>query len=175
MAVTPSGWQYALPTETLLAWPAVSQAVADKLEDVLGTVDVNTPWTTFTPVLVGWSVGTTGSSATGRYYQINKTVIAQINFTFGTVGATFPSGSPSVALPILHVSTNPSNTSAVQYNDVSATTAFIGTTTFTTSRVSFNVNNTAGTYATATALSPLIPMTWAAGDSISLQIIYEVA
>jgi hypothetical protein len=32
MASTASGWQYAVPTDTLVAWPAVSQAVADKLE-----------------------------------------------------------------------------------------------------------------------------------------------
>lgn len=32
MASTASGWQYAVPNDTLVAWPAVSQAVADKLE-----------------------------------------------------------------------------------------------------------------------------------------------
>ena len=32
MASTASGWQYAVPTDTLVAWPAVSQAVADKLQ-----------------------------------------------------------------------------------------------------------------------------------------------
>lgn len=32
MAATTSGWQYAVPNDTLVAWPAVSQAVADKLE-----------------------------------------------------------------------------------------------------------------------------------------------
>lgn len=32
MASTASGWQYAVPNDTLVAWPAVSQAVADKLQ-----------------------------------------------------------------------------------------------------------------------------------------------
>lgn len=32
MATTASGWSYAVPNDTLVAWPAVSQAVADKLE-----------------------------------------------------------------------------------------------------------------------------------------------
>lgn len=36
MASTTSGWQYAVPNDTLVAWPAVSQAVADKLETNLG-------------------------------------------------------------------------------------------------------------------------------------------
>jgi len=32
MAVTPSGWPYAVPNDTLVSWPAQSQALADKLE-----------------------------------------------------------------------------------------------------------------------------------------------
>lgn len=40
MASTASGWQYAVPTDTLVAWPAVSQAVADKLEIVAGGKNV---------------------------------------------------------------------------------------------------------------------------------------
>lgn len=36
MASTASGWQYAVPNDTLVAWPAVSQAVADKLELQVG-------------------------------------------------------------------------------------------------------------------------------------------
>ena len=46
MASTASGWQYAVPTDTLVAWPAVSQAVADKLQTDLpypaGLVRINT-------------------------------------------------------------------------------------------------------------------------------------
>jgi hypothetical protein len=40
MASTASGWQYAVPTDTLVAWPAVSQAVADKLEIAVGGKNV---------------------------------------------------------------------------------------------------------------------------------------
>jgi hypothetical protein len=39
MAVTPSGWPYAVPNDTLVSWPAQSQALANKLESAIGASD----------------------------------------------------------------------------------------------------------------------------------------
>lgn len=96
MAATTSGWQYAVPNDTLVAWPAVSQAVADKLES---TVSTGTAWTTFTPTLT-----TTSGSVTSyvvdaaRYIKIGKTVTVSYNVTVTNNGTG--AGQTNLTLPV---------------------------------------------------------------------------
>lgn len=60
-------------------------------------------WETWTPVLTASTTNPTlgtGSTATGRYGRINKTVFGQLNITFGTAGVNQGVGFYFVTVPI---------------------------------------------------------------------------
>jgi len=72
---------------------------------VLTAAELNAPmkWTSYTPALT--SSGTqpvlgTGSSATGKYVQINKFVHGYFNIQFGTSGITAGTGNYLISLPV---------------------------------------------------------------------------
>lgn len=111
MATTASGWSYAVPNDTLVAWPAVSQAVADKLETnianyapglaLIKTQTIGTAVSSVTvtnafsstydnyKIIINGGVGSTTSSisiqigaAATAYYG----GLAQVPYSTGTVG-----------------------------------------------------------------------------------------
>lgn len=60
-------------------------------------------WETWTPVLTASTTNPTlgtGSTATGRYGRVNKTVFGNLNITFGTAGVNQGSGFYFVTVPI---------------------------------------------------------------------------
>jgi len=129
-------------------------------------------WTSYTPTLTAWTVGT-GSTFTSQYTQIGKTVIWSMKYAAGT-GATFV-GNPTFSLPV---------TAATSTNYFNGTPAiFLCASTFyagwawngSTTAVSINVGNAAGTYLTATTISATIPAAWAVGATVSFQMIYQAA
>jgi len=137
-------------------------------------------WTTWTPVLggTGWSLGSTGSEAIGKYVQIGKTVHFTARLTFGTVGATFSAvNRPSITLPVTATaaSGNIDFVTSIAYYDSSATLRYLGSCDFQTSAMSLFCWNAAGTYLVGAAVINTAPFTWAASDEIHVSGTYEAA
>jgi hypothetical protein len=126
---------------------------------------------TWTPTWTNLSVG--NGTLTAKYVQIGKLVYGRVKLVFGTTTAI--SGDVSFTIPV---------TAAVSGSDIVSQMAQMtqgGTRNIglllATSTTVFNVyvGNSAGTYTTITALSSLIPFTWANGNVLDFSFIYEAA
>lgn len=136
-------------------------------------------WTSYTPVLsgTGWSIGTTGSVATGLYCKIGKTVHFRAQLRFGTSGATFGAGSIRISFPFAHragwsLLTAP----ALQAYGWNWTTS-----TWYVLQAVYVDDNTFQLYATnnangaLTSTTSTVPFTWAANHEIYVTGTYEAA
>lgn len=96
MATTASGWPYALPNDTLVAWPAVSQAMADKLQAGLQVKWVRSDTAPSTPAEGDVWVDTTGSTTIPKLWNGS----AWVTFSSGVLydaSVTATTGSPTTA------------------------------------------------------------------------------
>ena len=133
---------------------------------------IGAAWETYTPTLTASTTNPTlgsGSTATGRYARINKTVFYYAEFAFGT-GANAGSGSYRVSLPITALNALNVVGSGWLYdssaNRLETCVVRLGATTY------------AWLYATATntyQTQNAQPWTWAQGDAINFFIVYEAA
>ena len=150
---------------------------------VLTAAELNAPmaWTSYTPALS--SSGTqpvlgTGSSATGKYVQINKFVFGYFNIQFGTSGITAGTGNYFVSLP---VASSRTTGNFWEYNVGTGT--FGDTSTANDYMVKFNFNNstTLIAYYWATfngqlsAIGAAAPVAIATQDRFSGFFAYEAA
>ena len=142
---------------------------------VLTAATLNTigaAWETYTPALTASTTNPTlgtGSSATGRYGQVNKIVCGQGQINFGTAGVSAGSGFYYVSLPITAQSSG-KVIGQFQFYDSSAFAVYVGTLiSDTTTRSLMYYNNPASVASNTT------PFTWAASDFIRYTFQYEAA
>lgn len=128
----------------------------------------------WTPTINNLTQG--NGSGSYSYVQIGKTVIANFYFVLGSTSAI--TGDVNFSLPVNHSSTNRSAASGkATLIDASPTTRYSGMCypVSTPSYCYVRVDKTDGTYATQTALSSTVPITWTTSDAIVATIIYEAA
>lgn len=133
---------------------------------------IGAAWETYTPALTASTTNPTlgtGSSATGRYGQVNKIVCGQGQITFGTAGISAGSGFYYVSLPITAQASG-KVIGQFQFLDSSASATYIGTLiSDTTTRALMYYNNP------SSVATNIAPFTWAASDFIRYTFQYEAA
>ena len=138
--------------------------------DVIRAIDIPDfdPWIDYTPTLTSSGTAPTTSTATGSYIQHGKLVIAYCNIVIATAGT----GNYSVALPVA---------SAAVATDTMLGGAWLQDSSPSTPNVGVVVAQAANTtcqvriHAVAAVMGATSPWTWAAGDAIRLDLMYEAA
>lgn len=141
--------------------------------DVVDAADLNTiagAWDSFTVTLTNATLGSGGTS-TGFYKKIGRLIVFRVQITFGTSPSI--TGEIRVDLPVT-AAANLGNTQILMV-DASPSATYVGTPSFTTTYVGVRAVNASATYATATATSSTIPITWAVDDQIRIVGVYESA
>lgn len=126
-------------------------------------------WDTYAPTWTGTSNPAIGNGVlTGRFLRIGKTVFATIVLRMGST-TTYGSGAWTFTLPVASVWTTETNVSmgSAMLFDTSATARKTGQ-VFNTAQSTVQVVTDAGTLVGAT-----VPWTWATGDVLSLDLMYE--
>ncbi len=138
-------------------------------------------WSSFTPSLVNFTVGTGGSAATSAFYiQIGKTVFYRLVAVLGSSGQSVGSGV-SFTLPVARRSGGESGTGSTLIGVVklehTGVSNFTGAVSIagagSTATVLFS--SVSSTLITLTALSSTTPFVWAAGDSLNIEGFYEAS
>ena len=143
---------------------------------------IGAAWETYTPVLTASTTNPTlgsGSVVSGKYTQINKLVVANFSFTFGT-GATAGSGNYIISMPITAKTTSQAFTQNelgwILLRDASTASAGFAYPYISTATTFLLAYQPPTYYVTALSnVTNAAPWTWAASDTISGQIIYEAA
>ncbi len=132
-------------------------------------------WTTWTPTITGITVGN-GVITQAKYTQIGKSVFVKFLFTFGTT--TTLTSDPVITLPV----TSTSLTGAFRclgtgtFYDSSATSGVLAQPTYqSTTQVVFKCLYAGASYGTYSGSNSTIPFTWATGDEVSGEFVYEAA
>jgi hypothetical protein len=130
-------------------------------------------WSTYTPALTAASSNPTlgsGSSATGSYVRIGRTIIGRCRLAFGTSGTAAGSGAYRVSLPVTPVT--PAAVSAIvgsgSVRDASSGNSYV---------ISC-VNGSGDTFITMNAdttqsVSDSAPFAWSTQDAIGIEFTYE--
>jgi hypothetical protein len=128
----------------------------------------------FTSFIPTWTNVTVGNGAQNHaYLQMGKLIIARYELVFGSTSAI--TGTPVATLPVTGLS-NVSFGFFSHYRDVSAPASFDGIITVaSTTTVNFLVFNPAAANANRIGVTSTTPMTWANGDMMQGQVIYEAA
>lgn len=144
-------------------------------EHLVASTGTSWVWQTYVPTLTNLSGGTLNYS---KYAQIGKTVIVKGAYTLAGAGVA---GSVRWSLPVAsHADSFPSS----GYNTIgyaafldSGTANFDGLVNLdsTTTSMIITVIGVAASYAANTVLSSTVPMTWASGDRLVFQAMYEAA
>ena len=126
-------------------------------------------WDTYTPTWTGTSNPSIGNGVlTGRYLRLGKTIICTIVMQMGST-TTYGSGTWTITLPVESVWASQTNVSmgSAHLFDTSATARKTGQV--------FNVGQSTVRIVTdsATLVGTAVPWTWATGDVLSLDLVYE--
>ncbi len=144
---------------------------------VLTAATLNTigaAWESWTPVLsasvTNPNLGTT-STKDGKYCRINKTIIAQANFTFNGTGITAGAGFYKCSLPFPAIAAAPTVGSvvAIDVSTFASTVNIVGLDT-TTLAIGYGTGG-----ASLAASIQATTYVWAAGDILRWFMIYEAA
>lgn len=118
--------------------------------------------TSYTPTWTGITTGN-GTNA-GGWVQFGRTTYFRATFTLGTTSAI--TGAVTVTLPVTSATSNLTGRFSVGLYD-SGGSEYLGASGGVSSTVvSVQAINTAGTYAVNANLSSTIPFTWGNGDAI---------
>lgn len=150
----------------------------------INTGAYGTSWnpTSFVPVFTNLTVGTGGSAGvSGTYQQVGKVIYASAVFTLGTAG--FSVGALTLNYPLTPASGTPysfwgviNDGGAVFYDLYALPNG--GTTSFNIGAKRINqatAANVPTTYLTYISVGATVPMTWAAGDSLVVSLVYPAA
>jgi hypothetical protein len=138
-------------------------------------------WTSYTPTLTGWAIGTGGVAAlTGHYRYAQGRVQVRVSLFLGTSGASVTGNPARISLPVsstaLQTSPQIVPIGGGSLFDTSAATAYRATIYQQTSAgVTDIVVGYAGTVDVLTAITGAGPFTWAAGDSARVEAEYDPA
>lgn len=132
-------------------------------------IDAWTAWVPTTNITVG------DGSVVARYQRIGRTVLFQYRFTFGTTSAM--ATSPNFSLPVAINTTGLTSARSPLGNAVifdASGTQFSAELVYQSTDLGLVLcYNTAGTFSTAASVSSTVPMTWATGDLLLAQGVYE--
>lgn len=134
---------------------------------------IGAAWETWTPTLTASTTNPTlgtGSTASGRYGRINKTVFGQLFIQFGTAGVAQGSGFYYVSVPITAQATGPTVGSGYILDNSASLVRHVISILDTTGRMALWIDNSTNYSVTATN-----PWTWAASDQIRIDFLYEAA
>lgn len=172
--LTINGVNYELPEND-----GVGQKVPSYNEALIaltGALSTGVAWSSWTP---SWTNLTLGNGVVvAKYQRVGKLIVARLNIIFGTT--TSVSGSIIFSLPVNRAafagSSGLTPIGHCRLFDTSAPATLEGvviSTAVGTALVA--VYDSSGTYLVATGTGTTVPFTWAVGDEVSLQIIYEGA
>ncbi len=119
----------------------------------------------YTPTLTGWTLS--NGTLTGTYIEAGKLIIGTLDYTVGS--SDTKSGVPTFSLPVTSISSTGPSIGTGSLFDTSAT-ARAHRFVFLTSTTTFQFTTEADT-----RLSPTAPWTWATGDRMWAQFVYEAA
>lgn len=130
---------------------------------------VQATWDIYVPTVTGTTNPSIGNGVlTGRYLRLGKTIICTIVMQMGST-TTYGSGTWTITLPVASV--------WASQTDVSMGSAHLFDTSATARKTGqvFNVGQSTVRIVTdsATLVGTAVPWTWATGDVLSLDLVYE--
>jgi hypothetical protein len=160
-----------VPWQTPPSFPAGMTAglaaALQKLSDDLAII--GSPWTAYTPTLVGITLG--NGSIAGRYLQINKTVLFNITFTFGSTSSV--TGATTASLPVTARGMGWQCDALIFDTSTGNFYPAVGIASTTgVAKVMVPGATSQGNYVN---IGTNLPMTWAAGDQFVIEGSYEAA
>ena len=123
----------------------------------------------YTPTLTNFS--NSGGVTSGFYTRIGDFCICNISITLGAAFAI--TGALQISLPIAWAATARVNFTG-RGNPAGTSYVLTGTAVTSTQNIQLYAQGSSGAYVTYNATSATVPNTWAVGNSINLQVIYEV-
>jgi hypothetical protein len=169
MATTTPNFGWSVPTSTDLVKNGASaiETLGDAIDATLGDA-----WVSYTPTFTNFVLGNGTISA--FYKQVGKVVHTRGIVNLGSTSSV--SGSLIVTLPVTAVGLSVSVRLGVATIGDSGTAIYEArVTNSTTTAFSIGVINVSGTYATTTATTSLIPMTWTTNDNFCWNFTYQAA
>lgn len=134
-------------------------------------------WTSYTPTWTNLTVG--NGTQTSAYVNYGKLYVVRIGFEFGSTSSI--SASPDFTLPN-NVSVNSAYPAAYPFGmgnmrDVSASGGYLASIIRggSADKMSFRTQTAGGTYVTNGNLDSTTPFTWASGDLLMCQFMFEAA
>lgn len=129
---------------------------------------IGDPWTAYTPTLSNWTLG--NGTLTGFYLQAGKLVIGKVFLTLGST--TTPSGNLVISLPVAKLTeagqTTPLHGNALAFDTSGSATNIVFPAHSTTTAMRFYT-------AAAGLVTATVPWTWANGDQLNADFMYEAA
>lgn len=132
-------------------------------------------WASWTPTWTNLTVG--NGTVVARYDQLGKTVHCRLSLVFGSTTAI--TGGVIFSLPVTRAAYGGTNGitplgTATLFDTPGA--AYLGTVqNLSTTTARIRALNAAGTYLSTDTLSATVPFTWAVGDEIAAEFVYEAA
>lgn len=164
---TNNGWETPDDTDLVKDGALAMRTLGQDIDTSVGTGLL--AWQSWAPTLgAGWANGNGTWSA--YYCKIGKTVFVQASFVIGST--TTKGNGLTISLPLTAARAAFQSFLAMSSShNAGIMQGFIETTT-TCTLVGINA---AGTYASRSAITSTIPVTWATGNSIQVAFSYEVA
>ena len=132
---------------------------------------IGAAWETWTPALTASVTNPTlgtGSTITGRYGRVQKTVFGNARIIFGTSGVAAGSGFYYVSTPITAQAAGPAAGSGWLFDASTFLLRQVEVGLDTTGRFGLYIDNT-----TSYGVAAGVPWTWAASDQIIISFQYE--
>jgi hypothetical protein len=150
--------------EVLQAQMVTANADIDALQDLI------TSWTTYTPSISVWSVGSSPGVITGAYAEVGGVVHFRIAIVFGP-SSTFNASPPRISLPVPMAAGADAARLAISciYRDSSEADTRYGRLIQVTDQVL-----SCAVYIVTANLSSTVPHTWVAGDTINIAGWYPI-
>lgn len=164
-----NGWPVPVSTDLVKDGAVAIEALGDAID--ASANKTWQAWTTFTPSMAGFAIGSTGT-VNAAYVLVGKTLFLRAAFTLGGTGISIGAG-PFMTLPNGYTAKGPS-VSPIYIED-SGTSFYTGLAVSSSTTVSLILNNVSGTYGTTSGITSTIPMTWAANDKLFMNLAIEVA
>jgi hypothetical protein len=155
--------------------PSAAFGVGDKVPVGLG--NAFGAWTAYTPTLTATTTNPTlgtGSTASGRYAEIDRVVFGTFDITFGSSGVAAGSGTYEISAPVNIYSSRPANAPlgrAMLFDSSGSVAAYFDLISdYDTFRIRYAATWPTGSL---TYVNDSTPWTWAAGDYIRGAFFYE--
>ena len=126
-------------------------------------------WTTFTPSMTNFNIGSTGT-VSAAYALVGKTLFVRAAFTLGGTGISI--GTASMTLPNSYTAKARSVAPCMIVDQ--GTAFFSGLTYSNGTSVTIYVGVASGTYTSLSTISSSIPMVWVATDELHINFAIEV-